>query len=211
MHVMRRTSPASYTGRPGERPERRQHVGCFGDRRGPHRAPIPPGVVAPRREGAWYICNGGEHELVLTLRDVGDRQVEAMRHGEAEFALVLDDPLILLGARFGDAVPWSFASYCWHLAPRDVRGLPPAANAPDESRALIHVVLVDWATGKARAERNATLWLDFTRALHEAIREQARTSFDPKAHERVLARLRRSHPTPESLAARAAHRTVGAP
>jgi hypothetical protein len=171
----------------------------------------PQGVVAPRREGARYTYDVGEHELILTLRDVGDRQVEAVRRGEAEFALLLDDPLILIGARFGDAVPWTFASYCWHLLPRGARALPPASGAPGEARALLHVALVDWGSGQVRAERNVTLWLEFTRALHEAIREQARTVFDPKEHERALARLRRAHPSPEALAARAAHRTIGAP
>jgi hypothetical protein len=180
----------------------------IGAGRGARRSPT--GVVAPRPEGARYTYDG-EHELVLVLRDVDKNQAEAVRHGEAEFALLLDEPLILIGARFGDAVPWTFASYCWHLLPRDERVLPPEADAPGEARALLHVALVEQGGGQVRAERNVTLWLAFTRALHEAIREQARTVLDPKQHERALARLRRAFPSPEALATRAAHRTIGDP
>jgi hypothetical protein len=158
-----------------------------------------------------YVYCDGEHELLLTTQEITAAQAEALERADAEFALVIEEPAILLCVRFGDSIPWSATPFCWHALPRESRRLPPAAHSPEERRALLQVTLAESATRRPRAVRNVTLWLDFTRSLHEAIRDQARTTFDPKEHERVLSRLRLRHPTIESLVASARVRCVGSP
>jgi hypothetical protein len=158
-----------------------------------------------------YVYCHREHELLLTAREITTAQAEALERADADFALVIEEPAILLCARFGDAIPWLAAPFCWHGLPRESRQLPPAPHSPEERRALLQVTLSDSVTRRLRAVRNVTLWLDFTRSLHEAIRDQARTTFDPKEHERVLSRLRLHHPTVESLVASARVRCVGSP
>jgi hypothetical protein len=158
-----------------------------------------------------YVYCHGEHELLLTAPEITAEQAEALEREDAEFALVIEEPAILLCARFGDAIPWLAAPFCWHDLTRESRRLPPAPHSPEERRAFLQVTLAESATRRLRAVRNVTLWLDFTRSLHEAIRDQARTTFDPNEYERVLSRLRLRHPTVESLVASARVRCLGSP
>jgi hypothetical protein len=158
-----------------------------------------------------YVYCDGEHELLLTTPEITAEQAEALKRADAEFALVIEEPAILLCVRFGDSIPWSATPLFWHALPRESRRLPPAPHSPEEMRALLQVTLAESATRRLRVVRNVTLWLDFTRSLHEAIRDQARTTFDPNEHERVLSRLRLRHPTVESLVASARVRCVGSP
>jgi hypothetical protein len=160
---------------------------------------------------ARYTYADGEHDLLLRMRGIGDRHVEAVRQTEAEFALLAADPLLLLAARFGDAIPWSVASYCWHHVPRERRTLPPAPHSPEEKRAFLAVALAEAESGTIRATRNVTLSLDFTRALHAAIRRQAQVSWNSKAAARARADLDRRYPTAEALVAQASVRSLGNP
>jgi len=152
-----------------------------------------------------------EHELILTLRGVEDQLVVAVTRGEAEFALVDESPLLVLCARFGVAVPWVASPFCWHHTPSKERVLPPALGSEDEARIQIQILLVEAEDKTIRASRCVTFSLDFTRALNEAIREQARLPFDPRGQERSHEKLRRRCPTPESMVAYAAARTPGFP
>lgn len=160
---------------------------------------------------ARYIYADGEHDLLLRMRGIGDRHVEAVRGAEAEFALLADDPLILLAARFGDAIPWSVASYCWHHIPRGRQTPPPAPHSPEEKRAFLAVALADAESGTVRATRNVTLSLDFTRALHAAILRQAQVSWNSKAAARAQADLDHRYPTAEALVVQASVRSLGHP
>jgi hypothetical protein len=67
------------------------------------------------------------------------------------------------------------------------------------------------ADGRRQSERDVTLWLDVTRALHEAIREQARWPLDPGQYRRAADRVRQRCPTPEALVAFARARSLGNP
>lgn len=156
-----------------------------------------------------YAYRDGLHELRLLVPEADAAREEAVRNGPSEFALVFEDPVVVLCARFGDAVPWTAAILRTQKSSRDPGALPPPANADGESRALLHVALVEEASGATRVERNVTLWLEFTRALHEAIRERARAPFHPVDHERTLTRLCRRYPTHALLAASATTRSPG--
>jgi hypothetical protein len=163
---------------------------------------------------AWEARYGftcGDHELTLTAPSISAAQARAVREGEAQFALVVEEPVIFLCARFGEEVPWTSAEVCWHALPREARRLPPGAGVEGETRALLHVLLRQAPTGPYLAERNVTLWLDFTRALHEAIREQAQSPPDPRAYQRAAARLRLRGPSPESFIGLARARSLGSP
>src|SRR4051812_12530620 len=91
----------------------------------PLAATSPRKAAAPKTVQARYAYRDGEHELDVSIARPNRGQVDAVAAGECEFALVADEPLILLGARFGEVIPWSFASYCWHHVPRENRTLPP--------------------------------------------------------------------------------------
>jgi hypothetical protein len=168
-----------------------------------------PRTVAGRAESAQYFFRDGVHELVVLARGVTG-EIEAVDHGPAEFALVEEEPLLLLCHRFDDAIPWSLATYCPHAAPvRDRAGMP--VEDGHTSRAFLHVRLV--AAGRDSdndlARRNVTLSLEFTRALCAALRDQTRFLSDPVAQRRALQKLRRRYPTTEALVGHASARTIG--
>ena len=147
----------------------------------------------------------------MTLRGVESHHAMAVARGEAEFALIDESPLLMLCARFGDAIPWISAPFCWHHLPSEERVLPPAAGSEDERRIQLQIILIDGDDGSVKATRCVTFSLDFTRALNEAIREQARLPFDPREQERRLKELKRRCPTPHAMVAYAAARTLGLP
>ena len=75
----------------------------------------------------------------------------------------------------------------------------------------MHLSLFEAGDATPRAVRNVTLWLDFTRALNGALREQAKQRIDPRAYDRVAARLRDRCPTTDLLVARSRVRSPGSP
>jgi len=176
-----------------------------------HVLSTPNPSYAAQIEGVQYNYSNGEHELVVTLRGAEGQHAAAVSQGEAGFALVDESPLLVLCARFGDDLPWMAAPYCWHRTPSRERVLPPTAGSEDESRIQLEILLIEAADGSVRATRCVTLGLDFTRALNEAIREQARFPFDPREHDRRLLDLKRRCPTPEAMVAYATARTFGLP
>src|SRR4051794_13272936 len=59
--------------------------------------------------GADYQYRIGSHRLVLATCGGAKCWEAAAGRAEAEFALVVEGPLLLLGSRFGDIRPWSWA------------------------------------------------------------------------------------------------------
>ncbi len=175
------------------------------------RAPSAPTVNHTDVERAQYTFVRREHELILTLRGVESRHAIAVARGEAEFALIDDTPLLVLCARFGDAIPWTCSPFSWHHTTSKERILPPAAGSEDERRIQLQIILTDGDEGSIEATRCVTFTLDFSRALNEAIREQARLSYDPREQERRFKELKRRCPSPHAMVAYAAARTPGLP
>ncbi len=159
----------------------------------------PADGPSPWQTSGHYEFRFGVHELRLTGLRLDDLVGE-----EAEFSLVEEGPLLLLAYRFGQMVPWSCAAF----EGRSRDGCPPPVGGPFEERALLSVIL----TGRdAPARINYTLSLDFTRALHQAIRERLRSSFDPAGAALALDRLCHRWPSVHALVSKSRLRTVGRP
>ena len=149
-------------------------------------------------EGVEYSYRAGEHELCFFFRSPPRAQVEALRTGECEFALVVDRPVIYLMYRFGEAINWSDAPYSWHLIPQDQRTLPGPEGS--ETGAMLHVLLIDADNSRVLALRAVTFSPAFTRALHAAIRAQAVLPWvGQAAYDAALADLYRRYPTSADL------------
>jgi hypothetical protein len=172
---------------------------------------LVPGVTRwpPGGEFNWHR---GGLELHLRFPDPTAGEVEAVRKGGSEFALMVAGDVLWFLYHFalrGRGVPWSDAPYTWHLLPEALRGLPPARDT-GETRAVLETFLVDAGTGILRAMRALSLSPDFTRALYGAIRVQASTPWcGREAYDAQIADAYRRWPTTEAMLAAASHRTVG--
>ena len=113
------------------------------------------------------------------MRDISEDVIAAVQRGPAEFAMIVDLPLIVFAYRFGDSISWNDVPYCWHLQPAGKRAIPRLDSSP-EARVLLWVSLVGTHDGIIHAQRGLTLSPSFTFALHHAIRAQAMTNFTPE-------------------------------
>lgn len=169
--------------------------------------PYIPGRTA-WPEGVEYNFRAGQHELRLFFRSPSAAEVEAVRTGDCEFALVVEGPVIFLMYRFGRSINWSDSSYTWHLVPEDQRELPETAGLL--VHAFLHVILLDAASGLVCALRSVTFSPEFTLALHGAIHAQAEAPWPGNAaYDAVLAAIYRRYPTSADLLKRAIARTHG--
>jgi hypothetical protein len=136
-------------------------------------------------EGAEYNYRGGQHELYLLFRNPTPAEVAAVKSGAAEFALVLHRGVIFLLYSFSPGLPWSDAPYSIHLVRHDERTVPSEETL--ESRALLHVILVDAPRNTVLVLRALSLSPEFTTILHAAIRRQAVEPWDAAAHDAAIA------------------------
>ena len=180
----------------------------------PRHAPKARQSEAPNRHrpgrpcrcaGAEYTYRHGGHELALSLRDVTDLHAEAVAGGEAEFALVVEGPLLVLGCRFGACVRWAAAApFNWHWLPPVERVVPPDVELTPETFARL------WGRCGSPSSRRISagsgpgppdaLSPPFSFAPLAAPREQALQSYRDAVGQRALAWL--SH-TSEGLPERA--------
>jgi hypothetical protein len=168
-------------------------------------------LVRQRRNwpaGAEFAFGPGGHELTLFRRGIGPELIDDLCRGPAEFALIVEQPIIVLAYRFGDAIAWEDAPYSWHLQPEFRRVVPAAVVAP-EARALIWITLVGADDGIIHAQRGMTLSPPFTRALHEAIRTQAMKPFNPCDCTAAISNLYLTHPDRLDRLGIAVARTMG--
>jgi len=161
-------------------------------------------------ERAILRCWQDEYELLISLRRPSEQQLDAVLHGVAEFALAVEDPAILMAFRFGDAIPWSVATYERGEPTSHRMGYPVDRSSRPERRAHLDVLLIDTESGQPRASRSVVLWLDFSRRLDDAVCDQSRSRFDPSEWRRARSRLERRFPTAEILAAQSQVRSPGA-
>ena len=138
-------------------------------------------------ELAQYNYRGGEHELILFLGGPNKKEVEDVKNGDAEFALFVERDLIILLYKFGQSIDWSDAPFSIHLVPLAERVLPELIN--DNTRVLLHVLLVDASTGIIKAMRAISLSNEFSAALHQAILDQAKKTFTKNEYDRELTGL----------------------
>jgi hypothetical protein len=133
-------------------------------------------------EEARYQYRRGAHELALMIRGVSECHVRALGQGEAEFALVVGEPILVLCYRFGDDVGWGRTiPFNWHLMPLEERVDPPLAGIDAEPcfglETTLWVSVVEANDGVVRARRAFALSREFVRSLHSALRQQASRPF----------------------------------
>ena len=159
-------------------------------------------------EGAQFNYNVAGHELTLFYSNIRDDMIDEVRRGQAEFAMIVEHPVIVLAYRFGNSIPWGDAPYSWHLQPASWRVVPPLGHSP-EARALLWVSLVGADDGIIRAQRGLTLSPGFSRTLHDAIRTQAMMTFDPAKCTSAVSKIFLNHPSPVDRLSLAVAQTMG--
>jgi hypothetical protein len=160
------------------------------------------------REGTQFSYSPSGLELTLFHRDVSDLVIADVQRGPAEFAMIVDHPLIVLAYRFGNSISWNDVPYCWHLQPVGRRVIPKLDPSP-EARVLLWVSLVGANDGIIHAQRGLTFSPSFTLVLHHAIRSQAMTSFVPEDCTSAISRLYLNYSTIVDRLSLAVVRTMG--
>jgi hypothetical protein len=159
-------------------------------------------------EGAQFSSNPSGYELALLRSTINAEVAADVSRGQAEFALIVDLPLIVLAYRFGESICWSDVPYCWHLQPAQERVLHPLQGS-SEARALLWITLVSATDGIIKAQRGLTLSPDFTRVLNASVRAQATMSFDAQQCAAAISRIYIAHDIPASRWSSAIARTRG--
>jgi hypothetical protein len=159
-------------------------------------------------DGAQFTCSPGGHVLTLFRSDIDEDVVSDVRQGPGEFALLVEPLVIVLAYRFGQSIPWRDALYSWHLQPAGWR-MVPSVDLSHEARALLWITLVGAADGIIHAQRGMTLSPSFTRVLHEAIRTQVLTAFDPAECTSAISRVFLRYPSAVDRLALAVARSLG--
>jgi hypothetical protein len=159
-------------------------------------------------EAIEYNYQAGDHTLLLSMKNLHPKEIEAVRQEETEFGLYCENGIIFLLYRFGEVLPWSDSAFSWWNVAEEDRRIPlPKANPAE--RILLKIILIEAATGIVKAIRVTTFSPGFTEKLHDAIRSQAtgeefsRTEFIARS----LAVY--SHNNPAELAAQAIVKTKG--
>lgn len=123
-------------------------------------------------EAIEYNYQGGDHTLLLSMKNLHPEEIRAVREEQAEFGLYCENEIIFLLYRFGEALPWSDSAFTWWNVAEEDRRIPAPQANPAE-RILLKIILVEAANGIVKAIRVTTLSPNFTEKLHNAIREQA--------------------------------------
>lgn len=177
----------------------------------PDRKIWPPGVQ--------FNFRGGELELVLFFDSPTESEVAAVEKSTAEFALFVDTSAVkftrlaesspvILCYRFEPGIPWKDAPFSYHTVPEHQRVPPPDdAKLQPETRALLHIVLVNATGGEVRARQTVSLSPEFTKELYRAIGRHAARPWDQAVYNRRLDEIHQRYPTTEALVAACGHRT----
>lgn len=159
-------------------------------------------------EAIEYNYQGGDHTLLLSMKNLHPKEIEAVKREETEFGLYCENGIIFLLYRFGEILPWSDSAFSWWNVAEEDRRLPASRAHPAE-RILLKIILVEASTGIVEAIRVTTFSPEFTEKLHCAIREQA-ASEEFSREEFVIRSLAiYKQQTPADLAARALVKTIG--
>lgn len=123
------------------------------------------------KDGVHFNFAGGVYSLTYFLENPTFCEIDSIRHGEAEFALVKYRDILFFLSRFGN-MNWADAAYSWWINPPEDRTLP-GTDLASEMGIQIPVMLVDRISGLLLGIRNITLSPAFTRVLCDAIAAQA--------------------------------------
>jgi hypothetical protein len=159
-------------------------------------------------EAIEYNYQSGDHTLLLSMKNLDPKEIEAVREAEAEFGLYCENGIVFLLYRFGAHLPWSDSAFSWWNVAEEDRQIPaPPQNAAE--RILLKIILVEAATGIVKAIRVTTFSPAFTEKLHDAIRRQATS--EPFARDEFVSRSLQIYKkfTPADFAAKAIVKTKG--
>jgi len=159
-------------------------------------------------EAIEYNYQSGDHTLLLSMKNLHPKEIEAVRQDEAEFGLYCENSIIFLLYRFGETLPWSDSAFSWWNVSEEDRRIPEPQANPAE-RILLKIILVEAATGIVKAIRVTTLSPDFTKKLHDAIRQQATGEELSRAEFVVRSLAIYENKTPFEFAANAIVKTKG--
>lgn len=135
-------------------------------------------------EATQFNYRSGEAELTLFFNSPKPQEVAGVKSGKAEFALVVEQGLIVLLFQFHKAglqpmggspttaIPWSEGVFNWWRVPEREQQVP-GDEPSEQSRQLLHILMVDASTGILLVNRAVTLSPEFTVTLRSAIRAQA--------------------------------------
>lgn len=159
-------------------------------------------------EAIEYNYQAGDHTLLLSMKNLHPKEIEAVRKSPAEFGLYCEDGIIFLLYRFGEILPWSDSAFSWWNVAEEDRRVPEAQKHPAE-RILLKIILVEASNGIVRAIRVTTFSPEFTERLHRAIRGQA--VGEELSREDFVARSLKIYEkySPADLAAKAFGKTIG--
>lgn len=151
----------------------------------------------------------GIHELKIVDPRSENGWASALATQPAEFALIEEGPVLLLGFRFGPDAEWAAALHTLPAKRSEGEGLTAAGGLGGE-RALLCVSVSEEPNHPPTARHNWTLSLSFSQVLNDALRERFVSTSDPKAHDRALDRILRRGPSIGWLVARSNLRCQGA-
>jgi len=169
-------------------------------------SPYLPGrrSLAP---GTNYSYRQGQHELLLLLDRPTRAEIEAVRHGEARFALCQRGQVLFLLYRFGGAIDWSDCPFSPWLVPEEQRTVPEEVTS--ETHALLTTLLVDASRNIIEAIRVTSFSPHFTRVLHGAIRRQLEQPLSREDYERTIDEAYRHWPVTYDMLRDAIAQTKG--
>ena len=155
------------------------------------------GIDFHGQELVTYNYSQGGHLLTVAMPNMTEREEQELRSGTAQFALTVKNGIIFLLSKFGE-MPWMDAPFQWWLNPPASRMMPPSLSPSD--RILMSITAVDSVTNCIRVLRAVTPSQEFSRALIEAVRRQARSSWEGAAkHDRQIAKIYRRLTTRDLL------------
>jgi hypothetical protein len=153
-------------------------------------------------EAIEYNYQSGDHTLLLSMKNLHPKEIEAVREAEAEFGLYCENGIVFLLYRFGETLPWSDSAFSWWNVAEEDRRLPAPQENPAE-RILLKIILIEAGSGIVKAIRVTTLSPEFTEKLHEAIRRQASGEEFSRAEFVARSLAIYANQTPAALAANA--------
>jgi len=156
---------------------------------------------APGPDFAFHLYRDEAHELVLVYHGVSELELQAVQHGQASFALVVELPLIVLCYRFGNAIPWSVAPYRWNRLSSLEHSAIPGERPASSAHSVIRISLLEGESNQLVARRVAPLSWTLTRAWNAAIRSQAGRTCSEARFNAALTQFNRLFPHADSLLA----------
>ncbi|WP_061232523.1 hypothetical protein [Leptospira noguchii] len=138
-------------------------------------------------EGGHYFYRQGQHELLLFYKDPTEREINAVRKGEAKFAFLEFKSIILFSYSFDPAIPLSDSAYSIHRLSDSEKVLPPKRQKGEST--LLHVILVDADTGIIKALRQRSFSEEFANRLEDAIIRQYDNGFNQTWYDQNLKEL----------------------